>query len=120
MKNSPWARFIAIPAITLLGICLQSHPGSGVLAKSDAFVQSYSFMPGQSMNFTNRKFKRVEVRSTFPMRVLSGQCHEEYVVQFFCKSDQPGDIFVTDLRKKPLLGLGTPQANQITITEIKK
>ena len=120
MKNSPWARFIAIPGITLLGICLQSHPGSGVLAKSDAFVQSYSFMPGQSMNFNNRKFKRVEVRSTFPMRVLSGQCHEEYVVQFFCKSDQPGDIFVTDLRKKPLLGLGTPQANQITITEIKK
>lgn len=86
--------------------------------KSDALVQSYSFMPGQSMNFPNKKFKRIEVRSTFPIRVLTANCHEEYVVQFFCTSSQPGDIFVTDRRSKPLLG--TPEANQITITELKK
>ncbi len=117
MRNF-WARFFALVGITIFGICLQAHRGSGVLAKSDAVVQSYSFMPGQSMNFSNRKFKRIEIRSTFPMRVLSGQCHEEYVVQFFCRNDQPGDIFITDLRKRPLLG--APQANQITITQMKK
>ena len=118
MKNSPWARSITFTSVALLGISLPSLTKSAVLAKSDAVVQSYSFLPGQSMNFPNRKFKRIEIRSTFPMRVLSGRCHEEYVVQFFCTSDQPGDIFVTDLRKPPLLG--TPEANQVTITEMKK
>lgn len=119
-NSSLWPRLIAIIGIALVTVGLGSRMGSQVSAskKSDAVVQSYSFMPGQSMNFPNRKFKRIEVRSTFPVRVLSGSCHEEYVVQFFCSSDKPGDIFVTDRRSQPLFR--TPQANEITITQIKK
>jgi hypothetical protein len=123
MKNtSPWARRGAAAGIVLAGILVGSSVISlanlaPVMAKTKAVVSSYSLLPGQSMNFSNRKYHRVEVRSTFPIRVLSGNCHEEYVVEFTCKSD-PGDIFVTDRRSKPLFG--TPQANQVTITEIKK
>ncbi|HEX8711044.1 MAG TPA: hypothetical protein VF730_04160 [Terracidiphilus sp.] len=69
------------------------------------------------MNFRNRKYHRVEVRSTFPIRVLTGPCQKDNVVEFSCVSE-PGDVFITDRRSKPLFG--TPQANQITITEIKK
>ncbi len=98
---------------------IPSHHVAQVLASrnSKANVVSYSFLPGQSMNFPNRKYHRVEVRSTFPIRVLTGPCHEEYVVQFTCDS-KPGDVFITDRRSKPLFG--TPEANQVTITEIKK
>lgn len=113
-------RLIAIGtfAACTLGLCLVANrSGSVVMAKANPVVQSYSFMPGQSMNFPNRKYRKIEVRSTFPVRVLTGPCHEENVVQFFCNS-QPGDIFITDLRGKPLFR--TPEANQITITEIKK
>lgn len=120
MATSSWFRLLPFSSIALVSMALGSSVDSRVFAskKSDAVVQSYSFMPGQSMNFPNRKFKRIEVRSTFPVRVLTGNCHEEYVVQFFCSSDQPGDIFVTDRRSQPLFR--TPQANEITITEIKK
>jgi hypothetical protein len=123
MKNtSPWARRAAAAGIAFAGILAGSSMISHttmvpVMAKSKAVVASYALLPGQSMNFSNRKYHRVEVRSTYPIRVLSGTCHEEYVVEFTCKSD-PGDVFITDRRSKPLFG--TPQANQVTITEIKK
>ncbi|MFP5205578.1 MAG: hypothetical protein ACLGSH_09495 [Acidobacteriota bacterium] len=114
-------RFAAISiAFTgiLIGLSLvPSHRLTPVMAAKKPHVVSYSLLPGQSMNFSNRKYHRIEVRSTFPVRVLTGPCHEEYVVQFSCES-KPGDVFLTDRRSKPLFG--TPQANQITITEIKK
>jgi hypothetical protein len=119
---SPWVRRstaagLVCAAILIGSSLLPSHPLPGVMAKTKPMVQSYSLLPGQSMNFRNRKYHRVEVHSTFPIRVLTGPCHEEYVVQFSCNSD-PGDIFITDRRSKPLFG--TPQANQVTITENKK
>ncbi|MFZ0303756.1 MAG: hypothetical protein WAL75_13790 [Terracidiphilus sp.] len=125
MKNaSLWARRLAAAVIASSVILIGSsvipaHHLSQVMAsrKPNTVVESYSFLPGQSMNFSNRKYHRVEVRSTFPIRVLTGSCHEEYVVQFSCYGE-PGDVFITDRRNKPLFG--TPQANQITITEIKK
>jgi hypothetical protein len=121
-NSSPWARRFATAGIAgiLIGFAaLPSHRLTPVMASqnSKANVVSYSFLPGQSMNFPNRKYHRVEVRSTFPIRVLTGPCHEEYVVQFTCDS-KPGDVFITDRRTKPLFG--TPEANQVTITEIKK
>jgi len=122
MKNaSPWLRrLVVVLTFSALTAGLSAvHSGRTVLAaKKPAVVESYSLLPGQSMNFSNRKFRHVEVRSTFPVRVLTGSCHEENVVQFFCSSSKPGDIFVTDLRGKPLFR--TPEANQITISEAKK
>jgi hypothetical protein len=118
MKNL-WAHLLAVCSVAATSIIVTNHFAPDSLASKSSYtvVQSYSFLPGQSMDFPNKKFHRVEVRSTFPVRVLTGPCHEENVVQFFCKSD-PGDIFITDLRGKPFLR--TPEANQITITEIKK
>jgi len=125
MKNTPpWALRFAAAVIASTGILIGSsvisfqHAGQVMASrKPNSVVESYSFLPGQSMNFPNRKYHRIEVRSTFPIRVLTGPCHEEYVVQFSCVSE-PGDLFITDRRSKPLFG--TPEANQITITEIKK
>jgi hypothetical protein len=123
MENtSPWARRFAGAAIASAGILIGSSviPSihiTQVMASRKPETVSYSLLPGQSMNFRNRKYHQVEVRSTFPIRVLSGPCHQEYVVQFSCDSE-PGDVFITDRRSKPLFG--TPEANQITITEIKK
>lgn len=123
-NSSPWARRFAAAGIVFAGIVIgasviPSHRLAQVMASrnSKTTVVSYSFLPGQSMNFPNRKYHRVEVRSTFPIRVLTGTCHEEYVVQFTCDS-KPGDVFITDRRSKPLFG--APEANQVTITEIKK
>lgn len=119
-NSSPWLRLVAVFSASFVFIGFGSRMGQRVLAskRSGAVVQSYSFMPGQSMDFQNRKFHRIEVRSIYPIRVLSGPCHQEYVVQFFCESKQPGDIFITDRRKMPFLR--TPEANEITITEMKK
>lgn len=123
-NSSPWARRFAVAGISMAGILIGSlvFPSNRMIPvmaspNSKANVVSYSFLPGQSMNFPNRKYHRVEVHSTFPIRVLTGPCHEEYVVQFTCDS-KPGDVFITDRRTKPLFG--TPEANQVTITEIKK
>lgn len=123
MKNtSPWARRFAAAGLASTGILIGSlvipvHHASQVMAARKPNTVSYSLLPGESVNFRNRKYHRIEVRSTFPVRVLTGPCHEEYVVQFSCSSE-PGDVFITDRRSKPLFG--APQANQITITEIKK
>lgn len=72
-----------------------------------------NFMPGQSGSIINRDFRKVEVRSTFPVRVFSGPCHEEYTVDFTCDSN-PGDVFITDRRLPPIFH--APEANEITIT----
>ncbi|HEV2134105.1 MAG TPA: hypothetical protein VGR47_07560 [Terracidiphilus sp.] len=123
MENtSPWARRFAAAGIASAGILIgslviPSQHVTRVMAARKPDTVSYSLLPGESMNFRNRKYHRIEVRSTFPVRVLTGPCHQEYVVEFSCKSE-PGDVFITDRRSKPLFG--TPQANQITITEIKK
>lgn len=119
-KHLPWALRVSAAGVASVSFLVGASfvaSGPAVFAKSNAVVQSYSMLPGESMNFANKKYHRIEVHSTFPVRVLTGPCHEEYVVQFSCDS-APGDVFITDRRSKPLFG--TPQANQITITEIKK
>src|SRR5579872_6678541 len=101
-NSSPWVRRLAtagIAGILIGSLVFPSHRTTPVMASanSKSNVVSYSFLPGQSMNFPNRKYHRVEVHSTFPIRVLTGPCHEEYVVQFACDS-KPGDVFITDRR----------------------
>lgn len=77
------------------------------------FTRTLAFMPGQYTNFKNQKFRKIEIHSTFPIRVVSGSCHVDYGVEFICNSD-PSDLFITDMRPKPIFR--TPQANDITIT----
>jgi hypothetical protein len=72
-----------------------------------------SFLPGQAHNFPNRRFRKVEIRSEYPIRVLTGRCHVDYTVEFFCDGD-PGDIFIADTRKMPVFL--TPRANSITVS----
>jgi hypothetical protein len=79
----------------------------------EAHSKTVSFMPGQATNIPNRKFRKVEVRSEYPLRVLTGRCHSDYTVEFFCSGD-PADIFIADTRHKPIIM--APRANSVTIT----
>jgi len=72
-----------------------------------------SFLPGQTADIKNQKFRKVLIRSEYPLRILTGHCHAEGTVEFFCDGN-PGDIFITDTRRVPLIM--TPRANSITIT----
>lgn len=72
-----------------------------------------SLLPGQYTSIPNRTYRKVLIRSDYPLRIVTGNCHENYTVQFFCEGD-PGDIFLTDTRRVPIFA--TPRANSITIT----
>lgn len=75
--------------------------------------RTVAFMPGQYIDLPNHQFRKIEIHSTFPIRVASGSCHLDYGVEFVCDSD-PSDVFITDMRPKPIFR--TPQGNEITIT----
>jgi hypothetical protein len=75
--------------------------------------KTVAFMPGQYVDLPNRRFRKVEIHSTFPLRVVSGDCHENYSVEFICDAD-PSDIFITDMRRPPIFR--APQGNMVTIT----
>lgn len=75
-------------------------------------TKTVSLMPGQAFNVPNKQFRKIEVRSEYPLRVMTGPCHEDYTVEFFCQSD-PADLFIADTRKPPLFL--TPKANAVTI-----
>ncbi len=81
--------------------------------KPTSDTQSFAMMPSQTVNLPNRRFRKVEIHSTFPLRVLTGKCHEEYTVEFFC-NDEPADIFIQDVRRVPIFR--TPEGNTVTIT----
>lgn len=72
-----------------------------------------ALMPGQAINLPNRTFRIVEVHSQFPLRILTGKCHDDYAVEFVCNGD-PGDIFITDRRVPPIFH--TPEGNSVTVT----
>jgi len=76
-------------------------------------TQTISLMPGQAFNGPNRNFRKVEIHSEYPLRIMIGPCHDDYAVQFFCDSE-PSDLFVADTRKPPLFL--TPKGNLVTIT----
>lgn len=75
-----------------------------------------SFMPEQYVNIENRNFRKVEIHSQFPIRVASGDCHLDYGVEFVCDGD-PADIFITDMRQRPIFT--TPKGNLVTLTLIE-
>lgn len=79
----------------------------------ETHTNTVSFMPAQAANIPNRRFRKVLIRSEYPLRILTGRCHSDYTVEFFCNGD-PGDIFITDTRRQPIFM--TPRANSITIT----
>ena len=72
-----------------------------------------SLLPGQEYTLVNHSYGKIEVHSEYPIRIVNGDCHNDYAVQFNCEG-QPATVFITDLRHVPLFG--TPKANSITIT----
>jgi hypothetical protein len=75
--------------------------------------KSVSLLPGQEYKLTNHSYGKIEVHSTYPIRIVNGDCHNEYAVQFNCEG-HPSPVFITDLRHMPRFE--TPRANPITIT----
>lgn len=78
--------------------------------------KTVAVMPGEYFDLPNHRFRKIEIHSTFPIRVLSGSCRLNYGVEFYCDSD-PTDVFITDMRQRPVFS--APQGNQITITAIE-
>lgn len=76
-------------------------------------THTFSFLPGQYADLPNRRFRKIEVSSQFPIRVVSGNCHRSYTVEFYCDGP-PADIFITDMRRQPLFS--SPRANRVTVT----
>ena len=76
-------------------------------------THTFNLLPSQSTNLENRQFRKVEIRSEFPVQVLVGPCREAYTVDFFCDS-APADIFISDQRARPIFS--SPQANPVTVT----
>jgi hypothetical protein len=75
--------------------------------------KSVSLLPGQEYKLTNHSYGKIEVHSAYPIRIVNGDCHDEYAVQFKCEG-RPSPVFITDLRHMPRFG--TPRANPISIT----
>jgi hypothetical protein len=80
---------------------------------AETVSHTIALMPGQSFNAPNKRFRKLEVRSEYPLEVASGPCHLTYTVEFFCESE-PADFFIRDTRKIPVFL--TPKANNVTIT----
>ena len=79
--------------------------------RPQVFQKSYALLPTQSLEIENGHFRRIEIRSQFPIRALTGSCQANYTVDFFC-NDEPHDILITDARNMPVFS--TPTANPIT------
>jgi hypothetical protein len=75
--------------------------------------KTVAFMPGEAVNFPNRQFRKVEIHSEYPLRILTGHCHQDFTVEFVCEGD-PADVFIVDTRRRPIFM--TPRANTVTIT----
>ncbi len=73
-------------------------------------------MPGQYTDVHNASYRKIEVRSEFPIRVVTGACQQNYTVDFYCEST-PADVFITDMRRQPIFA--TPQANPVTVSAIE-
>lgn len=76
-------------------------------------TKTYALLPGETGNLHNATYSRIEVRSEYPVRVLTGPCHADYTVDFFCPSGS-SDVFIQDERSKPLFR--SPSANAVTVT----
>jgi hypothetical protein len=83
-----------------------------VPALPQTWNNTYSLLPGGSMSVRNRDFRKVQVRSDFPIRASVGVCRSEYTVELDCDGD-PDAILVTDVRRMPIFS--SAQSNTISI-----
>ena len=92
----------------------EEHPEQSEIPREPEIqTKTLALLPGQSYDLQNRRFRKIEVRSEYPLRVFAGSCHDAYTVQFFCESE-PSDLFITDTRSRPIFF--TPRSNSVTIT----
>lgn len=76
--------------------------------------KTFALLPGQTLNITNGIVHHIEIRSEYPIQIAAGACHNDYTVQWVCQIDYPADVFIRDLRQKPIFH--QPRANTVTIT----
>jgi len=79
-----------------------------------SWTKTYSLLPSDTLNIVNRTATEIDLRTEYPVQLAAGDCHNDYTVQWHCHWDQPTDLFIRDLRAKPIFS--TPRANTITIT----
>lgn len=76
------------------------------------FVKTFALLPGGSMDIQNRQRYTFEVRSQFPVKIISGECQVSYTVDATCENDS-ADLVVIDLRTMPLFS--QPESNTVTV-----
>jgi hypothetical protein len=75
-------------------------PGEAMLTTRSAPKsgrRTVALRPAETFNLANRNYRKIEVRSTFPIRIVSGKCHSDYTVDFLCEGI-PSEIFISDAR----------------------
>lgn len=103
--------------VKLDGSPVDNRGTADAVAPPEKRTITVSFMPGQAESIPNRKFRKIEVHSEYPIRAISGRCHSDYTVEFICENPEPTDLFIVDTRHRPLFV--TPRANQITFNLIQ-
>jgi hypothetical protein len=109
--SAPLVRSLMTPPDDDSGTVLANQ--SPAIAAPRVVSKTVSFMPGEAVNIPNSQFKKVEIHSQFPIRVLTGNCHVDYTVEFFCNQG-PNEVFISDMRQKPIFT--APQGNFVSIT----
>jgi hypothetical protein len=94
----------------------EASTGTQIPPKPETRQAAFAVLPGKAFNLPNRHFRKVIVRADYPIRVYSGNCHNDYTVQWMCEGE-PADIFITDTRAYPVFT--APRANNVTITLIE-
>lgn len=79
--------------------------------------KTYNMLPGQTLNIVNKKYRLFEVRSDYPVQLLAGSCHSHSTVQWRCSLKEPNDLFIRDLRSKPVFS--DPKANVVIVSVIE-
>lgn len=83
-----------------------------LLVSGCASTRTYTLLPGQSLTVVNHGFRKIEIRSEYPIRVADGSCFNTYTVDWKCDG-QASDIEITDTRMTPIFS--SPHSNAVTV-----
>lgn len=89
-----------------------SHPGALIEPREE--VKTFAILPSETLRISNNEFKRIEIRSEFPVDFEAGTCYNTSTVQWTCRLDHATDFSLRDLRLRPIFR--QPQSNTITVT----
>jgi len=110
------ACLFAVHGLYLVRADIKAQAVTATAAPAKSKHQTIALRPSESLNLPNRTYRKIEVRSTFPVRVVSGNCHSDYTVDLQCEGI-PSEIFITDARTVSTSGSQASNTVDIVGTE---